>query len=84
MCRDMEMSCDEKVLELIGKARKKEYSMALLQFASEKPIQSLSMPLGFGESNVKSRIQHVLKYKKAALEPERRCVLLCSISPAGK
>ena len=30
MCRDMEMSCDEKVLELIGKARKKEYSMALL------------------------------------------------------
>lgn len=67
MCRDMEMSCDEKVLELIGKARKKEYSMALLQFASEKPIQSLSMPLGFGEPNVKSRIQHVLKYKKAAV-----------------
>lgn len=67
MCRDMEMSCDEKVLELIGKARKKEYSMALLQFASEKPVQSLSMPLGFGEPNVKSRIQHVLKYKKAAV-----------------
>ena len=67
MCRDMEMSCDEKVLELIGKARKKEYSMALLQFASEKPIQTLSMPLGFGEPNVKSRIQHVLKYKKAAV-----------------
>jgi len=67
MCRDMEMSCDEKVLELIGKARKKEYSMALLQFASEKPMHALSTPLGFGEPNVKSRIQHVLKYKKAAV-----------------
>lgn len=76
MCRDMEMSCDEKVLELIGKARKKEYSMALLQFASEKPIQSLSMPLGFGEPNVKSRIQHVLKYKKAAARTGAAAVIL--------
>ena len=76
MCRDMEMSCDEKVLELIGKARKKEYSMALLQFASEKPIQSLSMPLGFGEPNVKSRIQHVLKYKKAAVGTGVAAVIL--------
>ena len=76
MCRDMEMSCDEKVLELIGKARKKEYSMALLQFASEKPIQSLSMPLGFGEPNVKSRIQHVLKYKKAAVGTGAAAVIL--------
>ena len=76
MCRDMEMSCDEKVLELIGKARKKEYSMALLQFASEKPIQSLSMPLGFGELNVKSRIQHVLKYKKAAVGTGVAAVIL--------
>ena len=70
------MSCDEKVLELIGKARKKEYSMALLQFASEKPIQSLSMPLGFGEPNVKSRIQHVLKYKKAAVGTGVAAVIL--------
>ncbi len=76
MCRDMEMSCDEKVLELIGKARKKEYSMALLQFASEKSIQSLSMPLGFGEPNVKSRIQHVLKYKKAAVGTGAAAVIL--------
>ena len=74
--KDMEMSCDEKVLELIGKARKKEYSMALLQFASEKPIQSLSMPLGFGEPNVKSRIQHVLKYKKAAVGTGAAAVIL--------
>lgn len=50
--------------------------MALLQFASEKPIQSLSMPLGFGEPNVKSRIQHVLKYKKAVVGTGVAAVIL--------
>lgn len=50
--------------------------MALLQFASEKPIQFLSMPLGFGEPNVKSRIQHVLKYKKAAVGTGVAAVIL--------
>ena len=34
LCRDMEMSCDEKVLELLGSEQRKAYSLALLQFAS--------------------------------------------------
>jgi len=65
LCRDMEMSCDEKVLELLGSEQRKAYSLTLLQFASGEPAGYV--PLGFGEPNVKSRIKHVLKFRKAAV-----------------
>lgn len=65
LCRDMEMSCDEKVLELLGSEQRKAYSLTLLQFASEESTGYV--PLGFGEPNVKSRIKHVLRFKKAAV-----------------
>ena len=62
MSRDMEMSCDEKVIE-DGAYSKKAYSMALLAFASGKKRNALS-PLAFGETNAKSRIKNVLSFKK--------------------
>ena len=65
LCRDMEMSCDEKVLELLGSEQRKAYSLTLLQFASGELAGYV--PLGFGEPNVKSRIKHVLRFKKAAV-----------------
>ena len=65
LCRDMEMSCDEKVLELLGSEQRKAYSLTLLQFASGESAGYV--PLGFGEPNVKSRIKHVLRFKKAAV-----------------
>ena len=65
LCRDMEMSCDEKVLELLGSEHRKAYSLTLLQFASGESAGYV--PLGFGEPNVKSRIKHVLRFKKAAV-----------------
>ena len=65
LCRDMEMSCDEKVLELLGSEQRKAYSLTLLQFASGESTGYV--PLGFGEPNVKSRIKHVLRFKKAAV-----------------
>lgn len=59
------MSCDEKVLELLGSEQRKAYSLTLLQFASGESAGYV--PLGFGEPNVKSRIKHVLRFKKAAV-----------------
>ena len=66
MCRDMEMSCDEKVLEMLGEDKRKEYSRTLLVFASEKQVFR-HMPLAFGEQDAKKRIQHVLDYRKPAM-----------------
>ena len=63
MCRDMEMSCDERVLCTLGMEEKKAYSMALLSIASGRKLQ-MGMPIAFSETSTKSRIKNVLKYRK--------------------
>lgn len=63
MCKDMEMSCDEKVLEMLGEEQKKAYGLTLLAFAVDRRSGS-RMPLGFGEHDVKSRIKHTLNFRK--------------------
>lgn len=65
MSADMEMSCDEKVLAKNGKI-KKDYSTALLSFASKNHFPSAS-PLSFCESSAKKRIKNILSYKKPAV-----------------
>lgn len=60
LCKDMEMSCDERVLEDANGDLRKEYADTLLKVAVKN--QGL-MPLAFGESYVKSRIKNVLAYK---------------------
>ena len=62
MSKDMEMSCDEKVLKAMGEDIRIGYSNTLLSF-SEKQSGLLS-PLAFGENNAKSRIKNVLNYKR--------------------
>ena len=61
-CRDMELACDERVLQNLGPERKKDYSRALL--ACSAPRRTLAVcPLAFGESGVKGRIESILHYK---------------------
>jgi len=64
MCRDMEMSCDERVLKEMGiEETKKEYSMALVSLATGKKLITGS-PLAFGEISVKARVKNILNFKK--------------------
>ena len=66
MNKDMEMSCDERVLKELDTgsgSEKKGYSMSLLAFASNQRFYAPG-PLAFGESAVKSRIKNVLRWKK--------------------
>lgn len=65
MCRDMEMSCDERVLQNMGMEEKKAYSTALLAVASGRKIQ-FGIPVAFGEQGAKGRIVNVLHYRKPA------------------
>ena len=66
MERDMESSCDEAVLRKIGYDRKKEYAGTLLSLAVRETWRP-GHPISFGESNVKSRIKHAVKIKKASV-----------------
>ena len=75
MNKDMEMSCDEWVLEN-NEGIKKIYSNALLSFATAKKFPSPS-PLCFGEGSAKSRIKNILKYKKPALIASIITIILC-------
>jgi beta-lactamase regulating signal transducer with metallopeptidase domain len=64
MSKDMELSCDERVLKQINNEDiKKPYASSLLSLATEKHILNGS-PLAFGEGNVRGRIKNVLDYKK--------------------
>ena len=61
--RDMEMACDEAVIEQLGIEVKGDYSQSLLNFSNRDYRLSVS-PLAFGEGDTKGRIRNVLGYKK--------------------
>ena len=69
---DIEMRCDEVVIDKLGYCIKKDYSMSLVSFASEKePMTYVVVPLNFSKSRlgrleVKMRIKNILGYKKAS------------------
>ena len=65
MGRDMEMSCDEKVIGKMGEEIKKQYSQSLLNFAQGKCSVAMT-PITFGENSVKQRVSNVLAYKSAS------------------
>lgn len=63
--KDMEMSCDERVLKDMGAGIKTNYSASLLSLATGRRLINGS-PLAFGEGNIKGRIKNVLNYRKPA------------------
>lgn len=62
--RDVELSCDEKVVTLLGETTKKEYVMTLVDLA-EKQHQWSSISNGFGKNAIQERVVAIMKFKKA-------------------
>lgn len=73
MCRDMEISCDEAVLNTYGEYIKRDYSNMLLHFGVK---HTLSIETAFGEAPAKSRIINALRYKK----PTRAAAVISAIA----
>ena len=69
-CRDMEMSCDEIVLEKLGDGIRKNYSLSLVTLAqNSNDCSYVVMPTSFskgsvGKSEVKMRIKNIMSFKK--------------------
>ena len=61
--RDMEMSCDEAVIQQYGHSIKKPYSTSMLRLAVGQPVYPFS-PVAFGEGDTKQRVKNVLRFKK--------------------
>ena len=63
MSTDMELSCDERVLQAMNEDVKKPYARSLLNLAGGRHILNAG-PLAFGAGDVKGRIKNILNYKK--------------------
>jgi beta-lactamase regulating signal transducer with metallopeptidase domain len=64
--RDMEMSCDERVIKKLGNGIKKQYSNSLLAMSVGLKMPG-GIPIAFAERGVKNRIKNVLNYRRPAL-----------------
>lgn len=76
LCRDIELACDERVVQTLTADRRADYSQALL-FCSVNRRTIAACPLAFGEVGVKERVKHVLNYKKPAFWLAGAAVVCC-------
>lgn len=72
MSKDMEMSCDESVVNKMGHQIKGSYSTSLLTLSVSKKGLLTGSPLAFGESDVKARIKNILTYR----QPSKRMIAI--------
>ncbi len=63
LCKDIEMACDERVVQFMELEERKSYSAALLCCSTNR-AHLAACPVAFGEVSVKERIRSVLNYKK--------------------
>lgn len=74
--KDMEMSCDERVLKQMGGEIKTAYSTSLLSLAAGRRLINGS-PLAFCEGNIKERIKNIMNFKKPAVWMVITAVIAC-------
>lgn len=63
MIRDMEMSCDEYVLQKSSQDIRENYSRSLLGFAMNQRNMGFGLQ-AFGESDTRKRVKNIMKHKK--------------------
>ena len=81
MNRDMELSCDERVLSEHGTIAR-AYSLSLLHFATGRRFPGPGM-LAFGEPDVKRRVQNVLHWRQPKRWATILAAVLCVVSVAA-
>lgn len=65
LCNDMELACDEMVLDDMDREERKQYSLLLLQCASVSKETVPVYQVQFGKAATKYRIRHSMLYRKA-------------------
>lgn len=75
---DMEMSCDEKVLKILGEDKRASYSKCLLDLSVGRS-SLISVPLAFGEGGLKRRLSNLFHYRKPVLWVSAAALFLCTV-----
>lgn len=73
MSQDIELGCDQHVVQFMSLEQRKQYSATLLRCSAHRP--SFSCQVAFGEVNVKKRIISILKYHKPGFFISLVCVI---------
>ena len=76
--KDMEMSCDEAVLNRLGEEIRADYSQALLRLATHKRLIA-GMPLAFGEGETKGRVRNMARWRRPKVWVSGICAVLCLV-----
>lgn len=76
--KDMEMSCDEAVIRMVGSDVRADYSASLLTLATGRRIIA-GTPLAFGEGDTKGRINNLAKWKKPTVWIVLVAVIACVV-----
>ena len=63
LCKDIEIACDQRVVQFMELDERKAYSSALLQCSTNR-VHYAACPVAFGEVSVKYRIKSALNYRK--------------------
>ena len=74
LCRDIELACDERVIQNMTEAQRAAYSQTLLTCTTNRTLVP-ACPLSFGSGVIGERVRSVLAYKKA-----KRLVTLAAIA----
>lgn len=77
-CRDIELACDETVVNVMEDEDKAAYAQALLNCSIPRRMDVLC-PLAFGEVGVKQRIKSILNYKKPAFWIMVSAIVICIV-----
>lgn len=64
--RDLELSCDERVMDTLGGREKAPYALTLINM-EETRSRGLSLYNHFGKLAIEERIEAIMKYKKASV-----------------
>lgn len=62
-CKDMEMSCDEAVIKMLGEDIRVDYSASLLALSTKNHVVR-SLSVDFGEGDTKERVRNLASYRK--------------------
>ena len=76
--KDMEMSCDEAVINKLGEKVRADYSASLLQLAIGRRI-IFGSPLAFGEGEPAGRIRNLARFKRPRIVVTVVAFLLCAV-----
>lgn len=72
LCRDIELACDERVIDERDDEWRADYCQVLLNCSVRKQ-KPLAVPLAFGEVGVKERVKNIIHYKKS------KCAVIVAI-----